>query len=96
MKACTNTNNALYFSSVPEISEEIWEALNCDKNLYFHRDFLFSIEESNPGVQFAYIVLIDANKKPIAIATLQFVDFYIDDIKNDLEVVLRKIKSIVT
>lgn len=94
MKACTNTNNALYFSSVPEISEEIWEALNCDKNLYFHRDFLFSIEESNPGVQFAYIVLIDANKKPIAIATLQFVDFYIDDIKNDLEVVLRKIKSI--
>jgi predicted N-acyltransferase len=90
---CANTNNAQYFSSVSEISEEIWEALNCDKNLYFHRDFLFSIEESNPGIQFAYIVLIDANKKPIAIATLQFVDFYIDDIKNDLEVVLRKIKS---
>lgn len=93
MNFCANTNNAQYFSSVSEISEEIWEALNCDKNLYFHRDFLFSIEESNPGIQFAYIVLIDANKKPIAIATLQFVDFYIDDIKNDLEVVLRKIKS---
>lgn len=94
MNFCANTNNAQYFSSVSEISEEIWEALNCDKNLYFHRDFLFSIEESNPEIQFAYIVLIDANKKPIAIATLQFVDFYIDDIKNDLEVVLRKIKSI--
>ncbi|MDC1373609.1 GNAT family N-acetyltransferase [Polaribacter sp.] len=94
MKPCTITNNALYFSSISEISEEIWEALNCEKNLYFHRDFLLSIEENNSEIRFTYIVLLDTKKTPIAFASLQFVDFYVDDIKNDLEVLVRKIKNV--
>ena len=94
MKPCTNTNNALYFSSVSEISEEIWEELNCEKNLYFHKDFLRSLEENNSEIKFTYVVLLDTKKNPIAFASLQFVDFYIDDIKNDLEVLVRKIKNV--
>ena len=94
MKPCTITNNALYFSSISEISEEIWEALNCEKNLYFHKDFLLSIEENNSEIRFTYIVLLDTKKTPIAFASLQFVDFYVDDIKNDLEVLVRKIKNV--
>lgn len=94
MKPCTNTNNALYFSSVSEISEEIWEELNCEENLYFHKDFLRSLEENNSEIKFTYVVLLDVKKNPIAFASLQFVDFYIDDIKNDLEVLVRKIKNV--
>ena len=94
MKPFTNTNNALYFSSVSEISEEIWEELNCEKNLYFHKDFLRSLEENNSEIKFTYVVLLDTKKNPIAFASLQFVDFYIDDIKNDLEVLVRKIKNV--
>ena len=94
MNLCANTNNALYFSSVSEISEAIWEALNCQKNLYFQKDFLLSIEKNNPEIKFAYIVLVDEKDNPITLATLQFIDFYIDDIKNDLEILMRKIKNI--
>ena len=94
MKPCTNTNNALYFSSVSEISEEIWEELNCEENLYFHKDFLRSLEENNSEIKFTYVVLLDTKKNPIAFASFQFVDFYIDDIKNDLEVLVRKIKNV--
>ena len=94
MKPCTNTNNALYFSSVSEISEEIWEELNCEENLYFHKDFLRSLEENNSEIKFTYVVLLDVKKNPIAFASLQFVDFYIDDIKNDLEVLVRKVKNV--
>ena len=31
-------------------------------------------------------------KNPVAFASLQLIDFYIDDIKNELEVLVRKIK----
>ncbi len=92
MKPCTTTNNALYFSSISDIPENLWDALNCEKNLYFHRDFLLSIEENNAEITFTYIVLLDAKKNPVAFASLQLIDFYIDDIKNELEVLVRKIK----
>lgn len=94
MKFCKNTNNALFFSSISEISDEIWQALNCENNIYFHRDFLKSIEKNHPDILFLYIVLVDNNKKPTALAAVQIVDFYIDTIKNDLEILIRKVKTI--
>jgi predicted N-acyltransferase len=91
---CSNTNNARYFSSVNEISDAIWNELNCESNMYFHKEYLVSVEKNHPEVSFSYLVLVDADQKAIAFATLQIVDFYIDDIKNDLEVLIKRLKNI--
>ena len=91
---CSHTNNAQYFASVCEISETFWESLHCEKNRYFSKEYLLSIEENHPEIDFAYIILQDANKQAIAFAALQIIDFYIDDIKNDIEFLIRKIKNI--
>ena len=91
---CTNTNTALFFSSVDEISNEIWNDLDCEKNLYLNRLFLKSIEKNHPGIKFYYIVLVDETNRPKAFASLQVVDFHFDAIQNDLELFVRKIKNI--
>ena len=77
-----------------EIPQEIWEQLNCSENIYFHPNFLISLEKSNPEIHFSYIVLLDDDQKPIAFASIQIVDFYIDAIRNDLELLIRKIKNV--
>ncbi len=91
---CSNTNNALFFSSVDDISEEIWQSLNCENNIYFQRDFLKSIEKNHPNIIFSYIVLLDKNNHPEAFASLQIVSFYMNDLKKDFELFLTKIKAI--
>lgn len=73
---------------------QTWSALNCDKNLYFNKKFLLSIEKNHPEIQFSYIILTDGNQKPIAFASIQIIDFYLDAIRNDLELFVRKIKNI--
>ena len=88
------TNNAQFFSSIDEISFKTWNDLGCYKNAYFHPDFLKSIELNHPEIIFSYIVLVDENNKPTAFTSIQIVDFYIDDIRNDLELIIRKIKNI--
>ena len=45
-------------------------------------------------MQFSYVVLVDVNEQAIAFAALQIFDFYINDINNDLEFFIRKIKNI--
>ena len=91
---CTNTNTALFFSSTDQISPIIWQGLQCAKNIYFNPDFLKSIEKNHSEIVFSYIVLIDKNSNPIAFAAIQIVNFHIDDIKNDLELLIRKLKNI--
>lgn len=85
MKFCSNTNNASFFVSVDDISEDIWQSLNCENNIYFHRDFLKSIEKNHPKITFSYIVLVDDNEKPIAFSTIKIIDFYINALQNDLD-----------
>ena len=92
MKFCTNTNNALFFSSVDEISDAIWQNLNCEANIYLHRDFLKSIEKNHSNILFQYIVLLDKNSEPKAFTTIQIIDFYLDAIQNDLKSVVEKVK----
>lgn len=94
MTFCKSTNNALFFSSVDDISAEIWQALNCKNNAYFHRNFLKSIECNHPEIKFSYIILVDENNTPKALASIQIVDFYLDAIRNDLELLVRKVKNI--
>ncbi len=85
MICCTNTNTALFFSSIDEIPSEIWESLECSKNIYFDPCFLKSIEVNHPEIVFSYIVLVDKNNSPTAFASIKIIDFHINSIKNDLE-----------
>ena len=85
MICCTNTNTALFFSSIDEIPSQIWEDLGCTKNIYFHPNFLKSVEKNHPEIIFSYIVLVDKKNKPTAFASLKIIDFYLNSIKNDLE-----------
>ena len=85
MICCTNTNNALYFSSIDEIPVKIWEDLGCTKNIYFHPNFLKSLEKNHPKIIFSYVVLVDENNSPIAFASLKIIDFYLNSIKNELD-----------
>jgi len=82
---CTNTNNALYFSSIDEIPVKIWEDLGCTKNIYFHPNFLKSLEKNHPKIIFSYVVLVDENNSPIAFASLKIIDFYLNSIKSELD-----------
>ena len=85
MICCTNTNTALFFSSIDEIPSQTWEDLGCTKNIYFHPNFLKSVEKNHPEIIFSYIVLVDKNNKPTAFASLKIIDFYLNSIKNDFE-----------
>ena len=82
---CKNTNTSLFFSSISEISDEIWKELNCKNNIYFHPDFLKSLEKNHPEIRFSYIVLVDSENQPTAFASLKLIDFYMNSIKNDFE-----------
>lgn len=94
MTFCKHTNNTLFFSSVDDISDAIWQSLGCENNIYFQRDFLKSIEKNHPEIKFSYLVLVDENNSPKAFASIQIIDFYLDAIRNDLELFVRKIKNI--
>jgi predicted N-acyltransferase len=82
---CSNTNTALFFSSIDEIPSKIWEGLKCTENIYFHPNFIKALERNHPEIIFSYIVLIDKNKQPTAFASIKIIDFYLKSIKNDLD-----------
>jgi predicted N-acyltransferase len=92
LKLCSNTNTALFFSSIDAISDSVWKLLDCEKNLYLQRDFLKAIEKNHPLIEFKYIVLVDNDLKPKAFTTIQIIDFYLDAIQNDLESLVKTIK----
>ena len=92
MNCCTPINNALFFASVDEITDEIWNVLDCENNIYFQRNFLKAIEKNHPEITFSYIVLKDENDKPIAFASIQIINFHINGIKNDLESLIKKVE----
>ena len=87
-------NNAIFFSSIDEITDDVWSFLDCESNIYFNRNFLKSIEKNHSEIRFSYIILVDKNKKPIAFSSIQIIDFHIDGIRNDLELVIRKLKNV--
>ncbi len=94
IKWCRHTKNILFYNTVHEIPIQIWESLNCTNHIYFHPDYLISIEKNHPEIHFFYLVLVDDHQNPIAFASLQVIDFLVDSIRNDLELLIRKIKNI--
>ncbi|MDD7915149.1 hypothetical protein [Polaribacter ponticola] len=85
MICCSNTNTALFFSSIDEIPSQIWETLSCTKNIYFHPHFLKSLEKNHPEIIFSYIILVDEQQQPTAFASIKVIDFQLNSIKNDFE-----------
>ena len=94
MILCKNTNTELYFSSVKDINAEIWKELQCEENLYFHPNYLYSLEKNNPQIAFTYIVLLNDEKSPIALATIQVIHFPLDKIENSLNQNFHKLKCL--
>ncbi|WP_239780167.1 GNAT family N-acetyltransferase [Tenacibaculum finnmarkense] len=91
--SCNKPNlNAQYFNDVHEISTDIWAALNCTNNWYFHPKYLKALQQNNSKIQFAYIVLFDEKNSAIAFATLQIVDFYLDSVKNEMQSIVNWVK----
>ncbi|MGJ8759450.1 MAG: peptidogalycan biosysnthesis protein [Polaribacter sp.] len=86
MICCANTNTAKFFSSIDEIPTQIWETLDCTKNSYFHPYFLKYIEKNHPEITFSYIVLVDQKNIPTAFACLTIINFELNSIKNDFEI----------
>jgi predicted N-acyltransferase len=84
--------STLFFSSIDEISVDLWSALDCEKNLYFNRNFLKSIEKNHPKITFFYCILLDENKNPKAFASIQIIDFYIETVQNELKNLSEKLK----
>ena len=94
MNFCKKNDNALFFSSVNEIPNTIWDVLNCAENKYFSKDFLASIEKNHSEINFIYVVLIDDKKQPKAFASIQIVDFYLNSVDNNFEHLISKLKTV--
>ena len=84
----------LVFSSIEEVPDTIWTNLDCKSNSYFSPKYLSALEKNNPQIQFFYIALTNQKKEAIAFATIQIVNFFLDTIQNNLEMMVRKIKNI--
>ncbi len=95
MNFSKKNENALFFSSIDEISVDIWGLLNCEQNIYYHPSFLKSIEKNHPEITFFYIVLFDKKNQPKAFASIQIIDFNFDNLQNDEKNIVEKLKRIV-
>lgn len=91
---CKNTPNALYFSSVEEISSAIWQQLGCTDDIYFNPTYLSAIANNHSQMTFSYIILTDEKQHPIAFATIQIVDFYLDSVQNDMQSLVETAKCV--
>jgi len=91
---CKKNDNALFFSSINEIPNTIWNILNCAENKYFSKDFLASIEKNHSKINFIYVVLVDDKKQPKAFASIQIVDFYLNSVDNNFEDFTSKLKTV--
>lgn len=93
MNFSIKNKSTLFFSSIDEISADVWSALDCEQNLYFNKKFLKCIEENHPKITFFYIILLDKNKKPSAFASIQIIDFYFETVQNNSKNLTERLKS---
>lgn len=84
MILCKNTNTERYFSTIKNISSKFLDELSCSESLYFHPDYLYSLEKNNPQITFTYIILTNENERAIALAILQIIDFPLAKIESSL------------
>ncbi len=95
MNICkTTVHNAEFYTSIYDISEEVWSSLGCNNNIYFRPEYLSAIANNHSDIDFWYVILFDDHKNPIAFSTIQIVDFYLDSVQNELQSFVEKIKKI--
>ena len=94
MQLCKNTKSTRYYSSVNEIPEAVWKALQCTANAYFHPKYLNALEQNNRHISFAYIVLLDQQQKAIAFASIQIVNFQFNEIEKSMNKSFHNLKNI--
>lgn len=83
MSLSTNSTKNLIYSSVEEISNEIWNKFNFSNNIYLSKEFLKSLETNHPNILFYYIILLDNLNNPKAFAAIQIFDFEINKLNNN-------------
>ena len=69
-----------FYREIREISNSVWSELNCSDHIYFHADYLQSIEENNSQLDYLYVVVQNSQNKAIAFSSIQILDFYLDDL----------------
>ncbi len=94
MNFCKKVHNANYYVSIDDVPKNIWDELGCTDNLYFNPNYLSAIANNHPEIDFWYVVLLDNTKKPIAFATIQVVDFLLENVQNELKGFADKIRKI--
>ncbi|CAL2062649.1 GNAT family N-acetyltransferase [Tenacibaculum sp. 190524A05c] len=94
MNFCKKVHNADYYVAIEDVPDHIWNDLGCTNNLYFNPNYLSSIANNHPEIDFWYVVLLNDEKKPIAFATIQVVDFYLESVQNELKGIVSQIKKI--
>ena len=85
---------AQFFRAVEAIPAKIFQELHCTDNLYFNPKYLISLAENHPNIDFWYVILYDVHDSPIAFATIQIVDFFLENVQNDLKGIAEKIQKI--
>ncbi|MFA8434614.1 MAG: hypothetical protein ACEPOZ_08875 [Marinifilaceae bacterium] len=74
-----------FYKTIEQVPIEIWDQIANKANIYFNRNFLRAMEESNTeSIESSYLLLFKENS-PIAIACLQIMDFSIQGIVHDCE-----------
>lgn len=86
--------NAYCFTTVNQIPNVVWSALANTSSIYANVAYWKALEESNPHIQFGYMVVYDQSKKAIGLAFVQIVDFYLDSVQNQMESVVHWLKCV--
>jgi len=87
-----NNNSAIFYSSVNEITQEVWTELQCSASVYFHPDYLISLEKNNPQITFSYLVLFNKENHAIAFASIQIILFPLEQIESSLNKNFHRLK----
>lgn len=61
----------------------MWSDLGCKNDIYFHPDYLESIEANNSQLEYLYAVVKNKVGEPLAFAYIQIIDFYLDSLDSD-------------
>ena len=83
-----------FFTSVHSIPKIVWEVLNSSSNLYYHPNYLDALAKNHSDIAFHYVVLY-LNEKPVALATIQIVNFYIESIQSGQQNLIEKLQCFI-
>ncbi|WP_233131567.1 GNAT family N-acetyltransferase [Tenacibaculum holothuriorum] len=92
LSCTTHSNNYQLYTSIKEVPKEVWTTLQCEDSIYLSPDYLEALENHNPNITFAYLVLLDEANTPTAFTTIQIVDFYLESVQNDMQSIVDWVK----